>query len=410
LEHEKIIQELDSLISEVEEYNEILNNRTKLMTILKDEFNKIKDEFSTPRLTQIEITEWESDIESLIQKEEMVVTVTEGGYIKRVPLSTYKSQKRGGKGRSGIKMRDEDLITDLFIANTHSKILFFSNIGKVYRLKLHRIPIGNLQAKGKALINIFPLASGEFINNVMAIPEDESTLNELNIIFTTAKGKIRRNDFSDFHNINSSGKIAIKLESDNKLIGVRLCKNTDHILLSSKLGKALRFPVSKLRIFKSRASEGVKGMKLAENDELISITILHGAEINADVKESYFKIPIDDRINIAKFEDLQASEEFIKSFNNILPLEQIYKLAKEEEVILTVTANGFGKRTSAYDYRITNKGGKGIINIITSERNGEVIASFPVICNNQIMIMSNKGTIIRCPVNDIRITGRNTRG
>ncbi|MFN7038893.1 MAG: DNA topoisomerase (ATP-hydrolyzing) subunit A [Alphaproteobacteria bacterium] len=410
LEHSKLTEELSNLAIEIKEYLEILSSRSKLMQLLKDELIAIKDEFSTPRRTQIEINEWEHDIEDLIQKEDMVVTVTSGGYIKRSALSTYKSQKRGGKGRSGIKMREEDITTEVFVANTHAPVLFFSNIGKVYKLKVYKLPIGTMQSKGKALVNIFPLAEGEFINNVMPLPEDENLWVGLNIMFATAKGGIRRNDLSDFHSIQSNGKIAIRLDNDDKLIGVKVCKETDHVLLASRDGKCVRFPVTAIRVFKSRTSDGVRGMNLSENDKVISMTILHGTEIDSLTKENYLKISIEVRRSVAKCETLEEALELMNLIETEIEKEQIYKLAREEEFILTVTENGFGKRSSAYDYRVTNRGGKGIINIITSERNGHVIGSFPVNDTDDIMLMSDKGTIIRCPVKDIRAAGRNTQG
>lgn len=408
LEHNKIAQELKDLALEIQGYLEILASREKLLAILKNELLEIKAKFATPRRTSIEFNEFEQDIEDLIQEEEMVVTVTLGGYIKRVPLSTYRAQRRGGKGRSGVTMHDEDVTTEVFIGSTHTPVLFFSSLGKVYKLKVYKLPLSSPQSKGKSLMNIFPLAPGEAITNVMPLPKDESLWPNLHIIFATKSGNIRRNDLSDFRSIQSNGKIAIKLDEGDKLIGVQVCTDLDHILLASRQGKCVRFPVSKVRVFKSRSSDGVRGIKLATEDLLVSMSILHGAEIDMIAREAYLKIPVDIRVQIAKSPDNIV--ELLTDVETTLTAEQIKQLASDEEFILTITENGFGKRTSAYEYRITNRGGSGIVNIVTSARNGMVISSFPISDSDQIMLITNKGMIIRCPVKDIRIAGRNTQG
>jgi DNA gyrase subunit A len=403
LEQDKINNELSELATEINGHLEILNSRERLIEVLKQELLEIKEQFATPRKTQIEFAEFEHDIEDLIQKEDMVVIVTMGGYIKRVPLSTYRAQRRGGKGRSGMTIKDEDITTDVFISNTHTPVLFFSNIGKVYKLKVYKLPLGNPQAKGRALVNILPLGPNEYISTVMPLPEDENLWPDLHIMFATKKGNIRRNDLSDFRSIQSNGKIAIRLDDDDKLIGVAVCKDTDHILLASYLGNCVRFPVDAVRVFKSRTSDGVRGMRLKEKDEVISMSVLYGAEIDMETREAYLRIPVETRRQIA------VSEEQVE-VESALPYEKIKQLASGEEFILTITENGYGKRTSAYEYRVTNRGGKGIVNIITSERNGPVVASFPVSAADHIMLMSDKGTVIRSPVKDIRIAGRSTQG
>lgn len=404
LEQEKINNELSDLAVEITEYLATLSSRTKLMNIIKDEFIVIKEKFATPRKTEINIHEFEHDIEDLIPKEDMVVTVTMSGYIKRVPLSTYRAQRRGGKGRSAVSMHDEDITNNIFVTNTHTPVLFFSNIGKVYKLKVYKLPLGKPNSKGRSLINIFPLAENEKINNVMPLPEDENLWADLNIMFATQNGNVRRNDLSDFHSVQSNGKIAIRLDEDDKLIGVMVCKPEDHILLASKQGKCVRFPVEAVRVFKSRTSDGVRGMRLAKEDQVISMSVLHGAAIDMEVREEYLRIPVEKRLAIS------TSEEQIELEDINLPYERIKQLAINEEFILTVTENGFGKRSSAYEYRITNRGGKGIVNIITSDRNGLVIDSFPVTKADQIILMSDKGTIIRTAIIDVRVTGRNTQG
>ena len=406
LEQDKINSELTELAAEITDYLEILGSRSRLMEILRSELLAIKEQFATPRRTAIEINEFEQDIEDLIQKEDMVVTVTMGGYIKRVPLSTYRAQRRGGKGRSGVTMHDEDITTDVFISNTHTPMLFFSTAGKVYKLKVYKLPLGSPQSKGRALVNIFPLAENETINNVMKLPEDESLWDSLHIMFATASGNVRRNDLSDFKSVQSNGKIAMRLDEGDMLIGVHVCQDTDHILLASREGKCVRFPVDGVRVFKSRTSDGVRGMKLASGDKVMSMSVLKGAEVDMEKRESYLKISSDIRMQIAETGDASLA----KGLEVALSEEEIVTMAQGEEFILTMTENGYGKRSSAYEYRVTNRGGSGIVSIITSARNGNVIASFPVEDSDQIMLITNKGKLIRCPVHDIRIAGRSTQG
>lgn len=412
LEQDKINDELKELGAEISNYLGILSSYDRMMGIMNEELLAIKEQFATPRKSVFEDSEFEHDIEDLIQREDMVVITTMGGYIKRVPLSTYRAQRRGGKGRSGMSMRDEDLTTDVFVSNTHTPMLFFSSIGKVYKLKVYRLPLGNPQAKGRALVNIFPLIEGETITNVMPLPEDESLWDALNIMFATSNGNIRRNSLSDFKSVMSNGKIAIRLDDDDRLIGVQTCTDHDHILLATRQGKSLRFPADAVRVFKSRTSDGVRGMKLADKDKVISMSVLHGAEVeDTEQRDSFLRIPLETRLEIAKrAEEGGDIADLLANVETTLPAEQIATLAKGEEFILTVTENGYGKRTSAYEYRITNRGGQGIVNIVTSERNGAVVASFPVEETHQIMLMTDKGKLIRCPVHDIRIAGRNTQG
>jgi DNA gyrase subunit A len=409
LEFDKIREELGELKVEILGYLEILSSRLKLLEVLKGELITVKEEFGTPRRTQIEEVEFEKDIEDLIQREDMVVTVTYGGYVKRVPLVTYRAQKRGGKGRSGVGMNEEDITTHLFISSTHNPVLFFSNIGKVYKLKVYKLPLGSPTAKGRAFINIFPLAANEKITNVMVLPEDEKSWSSLNIVFATSMGNIRRNELEDFKNIQSNGKIAIRLEDGDSLIGVNVCDDDNHILLAARSGKSLRFPVSALRVFKSRTSDGVRGMRL-DNDEVVSMSILRGAEVDIETREAFLRIPIEVRRQITLRNEGDSIQDLIKELEINLDQELIMKMAKEEDLILTITENGYGKRSSAYEYRVTNRGGQGITNIITSERNGLVSNSFAVQDNDQIMLITDKGTLIRSPVKDIRVIGRNTQG
>ena len=404
MEQSKITDELATLAVEIAEYIAVLGSSERLMQIITNELLDVKAEFATPRKTQIEMNEFEYDVEDLIPKEDMVVTVTHKGYIKRCNLSAYRAQKRGGKGKSALSMQDEDFTTEMFVGNTHTPVLFFSNFGKVYKLKIYKLPLGSAQSKGRAIVNILPLADGEKITNMMPLPEDEAQWDSMYIMFATASGNVRRNDLSDFHSVMTNGKIAMKLDNTDSLVGVRLCQENDHILLSTKSGKCVRFHVSKIRVFKSRTSDGIRGIKLTSDDKVISMSVLNGVEIAMDKREDYLKIPLKARLKLA------AGQTDVKLDVSNLSLEEITLYAKAEQFILTVTENGYGKRTSAYSYKVTNRGGSGIMNIMTSTRNGRVISSFPVSIDDHIMLITSQGTLIMCTVNDIRITGRNTQG
>jgi len=412
LERNKIDGEMKELAAEISEYLAILGNREKLYGILRTELQAAKDQFATPRRTVIELSEFEADIEDLIQKEDMVLTVTSNGYIKRTALSSYRAQRRGGKGKSGMDVRDEDITSELLVVNTHTPVLFFSSKGQVYKLKVYRLPLGAANTKGKALVNIFPLAQGETITTFMPLPEDEALWDSMHIFFATAKGNVRRNDLSDFHDIRSNGKIAIRLEDDDKLIDVRVCNENDHVLLASRIGKCIRFPVDDVRVFKSRTSDGVRGMKLANGDSVVSMSILNGIATTVEERYSYLKMAAAKRKlegGIEGEETATDAEEGAVAEIALSP-ERFDELAAAEQFILTVTENGFGKRSSAYEYRTVGRGGSGIVNIITSERNGKVVASQPVLQTGQVMLMTDRGTLIRCPLDDIRIAGRNTQG
>ena len=406
MEKDKLEADLTELSKEITEYIDILSSREKLLSILKSELLKVREDYATPRLTEIIQSDFEYDMEDLIQKEDMVVTVTLSGYIKRVPLATYRAQKRGGKGRSGLSMRDEDVLTQLFVGNTHTPMLFFSNIGQVYSLKLYKLPLGNPQSKGRPIVNLLPLKEGEVINNIMPMPENQEEWDNMHIMFATSKGNIRRNDLSDFKKIQANGKIAIRLDEDDSLVNVMACSEDDHILLASRQGKAVRFPVNAVRVFRSRTSDGVRGMKLADGDKVISMTILHGIKASMEEREAYLTIPVEKRLEIAKGDQEFTAEELGVSLSK----EQIIELAKAEEFILTISENGFGKRTSAYHYRITNRGGSGIVNMVLSAKTGDVVASMPANMNDEIMLITNNGKLIRCKLDSVRITGRSTSG
>jgi len=414
LEQEKIAEELSGLATEIENFLEILRSRERIRSIMRDEMLAVKEQFATPRRTTIEESELETDIEDLIQREDMVVTVSHAGYIKRVALSSYRAQRRGGKGRSGMSTRDEDFVSNVFVCNTHTPVLFFSSRGIVYRLKVYRLPEGNPQARGKALINLLPLEEGETITTVMPMPEDEESWGDLFILFATASGGVRRNRLSDFTNIMANGKIAMKLDEGDQLIGVRTCTEAQDILLAADSGKSIRFPVMDVRVFSGRTSTGVRGIRLADGQKIVSMTTLNHIELETDVRDSYLRMSKarrrqegDDEENSV---DEAAESETEGSSHVTWSEEEFFRLADTEEFILSVTENGYGKRTSAYEYRITKRGGQGVVNITTEGRNGPVVASFPVEDSDQIMLVTNGGKIIRSPVADIRIAGRSTQG
>ena len=422
LEMEKITDELKLLAAEISNYLELLSDRMKMLALVKKELVEVKEQFATPRRSTIEDSEFEVDIEDLIPKEDMVVVATMNGYIKRVPLSAYRTQRRGGKGRSAMDVRDEDVTIDIFATNTHTPILFFSNKGKVYRLKTYKLPLGSPQARGRALVNLLPLEQGEKISTILALPEDESKWSELSIAFATSEGDVRRNSMDQFVDIRSSGKIAMKLEGKQALIGVALCTEANDMLLSTKDGKCIRFPVSKLRVFQSRNSTGVRGIKLSAGNEVIALSILQHAGEDSEIKDKYLSINIEKRLALREAllfnknlkenpsNDLLVVPQELPKIKSELPQAKVEEMAEVEEFILTITENGYGKRSSAYEYRITNRGGSGITNIVTSKRNGNVVASFPVEAKDHVMIITDKGTLIRTGVDAVRISGRNTQG
>ena len=395
----EIGDELKDLGAKILDYLDILSSRPRLIGIIRDELLEMKEKYAVPRRTQIEESEFEHDIEDLIQREDMVLTVSHKGYIKRVPLSTYKPQRRGGKGRAGMQTRDEDFVTQVFVVNTHTPVLFFSSFGRVYKLKVYRLPVGSPQSLGKAMINLLPLEEGEVIYTLMPLPEEEETWSELEVMFSTAKGNVRRNLLSDFSNVKSNGKIAMKLDDDDQLIGVKICTEESDVLLVAKGGKCIRFRATDVRLFKGRDSSGVRGMKLGKGDSVIGMSILNHVEVDTEMRDAYLKTrrSVDDNGTVTEYAE------------GITP-ELYDELNKQEEVLLAITVNGYGKRTNAYEYRVTNRGGQGIINIETSSRNGEVIATFPITDDEQIMLVTNGGKLIRTPVTDIRIAGRNTQG
>ena len=410
LERDKIHEELVEIGADIKEFLSILSSREKLYGIMRDELVAVKDEYATPRLTQIEDIEYNQDIESLIQREEMVVTVTEEGYIKRVPLSAYKAQKRGGKGKSGMTTKDEDFVTRLFVASTHTPVLFFSNKGIVYKMKVYKLPLGSPTSKGKPFINLLPLVSGENITAIMKLPENVEDCKNLSIAFATSSGNIRRNSLMDFVNVQSNGKIAMKLDEGDKLINVAMCDENNDIMLATRMGKCIRFPVTDVRVFVGRNSTGVRGIKLAKGDEVISMTMLKHIKASVEERDEYLKVS-----GAMKRTDAESGTDTCITADqtgllNLLSLEQFEEMQKLEEFILTVTVTGFGKRSSSYEYRVTGRGGSGIANIELSPRNKEVVSSFPITDDKDIMMVTDGGKLIRMPVDDIRIAGRKTQG
>jgi DNA gyrase subunit A len=405
LERDKIAEELNGLSTEITGYLDLLRSREKLYKLLRGELVEMKTQFATPRRTELADVEAEQNIENLIQREDMVVTVSHAGYIKRVPLSAYRAQKRGGKGRAAMATREEDFVTRLFVADTHTPVLFFSSRGMVYKTKVWQLPMATPQARGKALVNLLPLTSAETITTVMPLPEDETTWEHMFIMFATASGNVRRNKLSDFTHVMANGKIAMKLEGNDKLVGVAVCAETDDVLLAGRLGKCIRFPTTAVRVFSGRSSVGVRGMTLEKGDEVISMSILRHVEIGMEERESYLRLAGAMRRAEGEVAEETAGEDIVK-----VGQERFDELHGKEEFILTVSDRGFGKRTSAYEYRITNRGGKGIANMELTSRNGQVIAAFPVADKDQIMLVTDGGQIIRCPVHDIRIARRQTQG
>jgi DNA gyrase subunit A len=409
LGREEIAEELEKLAAEISDYLEILRSRARVLGIIKDELTAIKAEFSTPRRTEIVDNEGEVEDEDLIQREDMVVTVSHTGYVKRVPLSAYRAQRRGGKGRAGMQTREEDFVTKLFIANTHTPILFFSSAGMVYRMKVWRLPVGNPQARGKALINLLPLAQDERITTVMPMPEDEASWGSLQILFATRSGNVRRNELSDFESINRNGKIAMKLDDGDQIAGVDICTVADDVLLTTARGQCIRFAVGDVRIFKGRDSTGVRGIRLEEGDHVISMALLRHVEATAEERAAYLKMARAVSGEEADENGNGAAEEETEQ-DTVLAQERYAEMGAAEQTILTVSSNGYGKRTSSYEYRITNRGGKGIVAMAVNERNGPLVASFPVEDEDQIMLVTDGGQLIRCPVHDIRKAGRSTQG
>lgn len=407
LERQKIHDELRALSDAIASYIDLLASRPKILELLKNEMLAVKEKYSSPRRTQIEDGSADLEDEDLIQRENMVVTVSVEGYIKRVPLATYRSQHRGGRGRSGMATKEEDAVSDVIVANTHHEILFFSTAGQVYTMKVYQLPIGSPQSRGRSMVNLLPLSGDERISTVLVLPDDLDRSNQF-LLFTTSLGNIRRNKISDFARIASNGKKAIRLDPGEKLIAVQLAEETDEVMLSTANGMANRFAVGEVRVFAGRDSNGVKAIRLGENDEVIGVSILRQQDIEQDERDAYYRIS--SQVRAAQGDEEAIAEEIPEEQAAALSRERFDDLAAREQFILTVTANGYGKRTSAYAYRTTRRHTQGVASIIANKRNGPVVASFAVQEDDDIILITNTGRLMRCPVRGVRITRRLAQG
>ena len=395
--HDEINSELNDLYQLILKYKKILNDKKELLSLIKAELAEIKKKFAVPRRTKLIGSVETVEIEDVIQEEKVIVTATNNGYIKRTPLTSVRSQKRGGKGKTGIVTREEDFVSQLFTVSTLTSVLFFSSKGIVYRLKAWKIPEGSNTSKGKALSNIFPISADAKISSILPLPQDESTWKDTFLVFVTSGGKIRKNSLSDFENIQANGKIAMKLEKGDQIIGVKIVNKDQDVMLNTYSGKSLRISSSKIRIFKGRSSKGIKGINLKNDDKVISLTVLNHIKITSDESKAYIK-------------KSRQDDEDTEETNFEISAKKFDELKLKEEFILTITENGYGKRSSSYEFRESGRGGQGIINIVTSERNGSIAASYSVKNDDDIMLITNSGQMIRCKVSEIRITGRNTQG
>jgi len=420
LGRDEIKDELDKLAAEIADYLDILRSRARIQAIVKAEMIAVKDEFATPRRTQIIDQEGEMEDEDLIQREDMVVTVSHLGYVKRVPLSTYRAQRRGGKGRAGMQTREEDFVARLFVANTHTPVLFFSSRGQVSKEKVWRLPLAAPQARGKALINILPLAQDERITTIMPLPEDESSWANLDVMFATTRGTVRRNKLSDFVEVRRSGMLAMRLDEGEAIVDVQICTDKDDVLLTTAIGQCIRFAVDEVRVFTGRTSMGVRGITLDNGDKVISLSILRHVGATSEERAAYLKRANAVRRGLEETaeEAVDAEPEPEEAAGAIELGEQRYvDLSTAEQFVLTVSERGYGKRTSSYEYRTTGRGGKGIVAMDNRERDGtlrpkigRLVASFPVEESDQLMLVTDGGQLIRCGVAEISIKGRKTRG
>jgi DNA gyrase subunit A len=411
LGRDEIAEALNRLSVEIADYLDILSSRARLMGIIRDELVKVKTDFATPRRTVILDSDADMEDEDLIQREEMVVLVSHGGYIKRAPLTIYRAQRRGGKGRGAMATRDEDFVARLFVASTHQPVLFFSSTGQVYKEKVWRLPLAAPQARGKALVNLLPLETDERITTIMALPEDEESWEALDVMFATTRGTVRRNKLSDFAQVNRAGKIAMRIDEGERIVDVQICSDKDDVLLTTARGQCIRFPVDDVRVFKGRDSMGVRGVALAEGDSVISLAILRSIDVTADERVAYLK---QRRATEGEGGEAEAESEDENGAEpngaSTLEPERFEAMRAAEQVILTISENGYGKRTSSFEYRVTGRGGKGIVAMAVNARNGSLVASFPVEESDELMLVTDGGQLIRVPVTGIRIAGRSTQG
>ncbi|WP_208434318.1 DNA gyrase subunit A [Bartonella taylorii] len=414
LGRDEIADELNKIGVDIADYLHILASRSRIMGIVKDELKVLREEFATPRRTVFGFGSAEMDSEDLIAPEDMVVTVSHSGYIKRVPLNTYRAQRRGGKGRSGMSTKDEDFVTRLFVVNTHTPVLFFSSRGIVYKEKVWRLPLGTPQSRGRALINLLPLQQGERITTIMPLPEDEARWSALDVMFATTRGTVRRNKLSDFVQVNRNGKIAMKLDEEgDEILSVETCTEHDDVVLTTANGQCIRFPVVDVRVFAGRNSVGVRGINLAEGDKVISMTLLEHVEATSVERSAYVKrVMSERRAASGDAEDIVALDEEDTGAETELSDERYAKLNACEQMLLTVSEFGYGKRSSSYEFRISGRGGKGIraTDPTKTAEIGKLVAAFPVKAQDQIMLVSDGGQLIRVPVDGIRIAGRSTKG
>jgi len=415
LGREEILGEARELAAAIKAYLDLLGSREAIMGVVRAELVEVRDAFAVPRRTLIVEGDADVEDEDLIVREDMVITVTHGGYVKRTPLATYRTQHRGGRGRSGMSTKEEDAVTRVFSASTHTPMLFFSSGGKAYKLKVWRLPLGTPTSRGKAFVNLFPIEPGETMTSILTLPEDEALWDSLDVMFATRSGGVRRNKLSDFVQINRNGKIAMKLDDGDLIVGVSLCTAVDDILLTTALGRCIRFSADDVRVFAGRESTGVRGVRLAEGDSVISMAVLHGVDATPAERGAYLKHATAMRSaangDDAEIQPAQEDDEETAGGEGVsLSLERIAQLGGAEEFVLTVSSEGFGKRTSAYDYRRTGRGGQGLIAHDLSRRGGRLVASFPVEDADEILLVTDQGQLIRVPVGQIRIAGRNTQG
>jgi DNA gyrase subunit A len=416
LGRDEIAEEVQKLSVAISDYLDILRSRPRVLQIARDELKAIRDEFATPRRTEIVEAETEVEDEDLIEREDVAVTVTHAGYIKRTPLAEYRVQGRGGKGRAGMATREEDFVTRIFVASTHAWFVFFSSTGMAYKLKVWRLPEARIQGRGKAMVNLLPLKEGERITSILALPEDEGAWHKFQVVFATRSGDVRRNELSDFVTINRNGKIAMKLEDKDGIVGVQICTAEDDVLLTTRNGKCIRFAMDEIRIFKGRESTGVRGIRLAEGDEVVNLALLRHSKGDLAEARAYLRQAGAARRAAGESEDIEPQVEDAigegeeDAAEAVLSPERYAELGAHEQFVLAVSANGFGKRTSSYEYRVTGRGGSGIVAMATSKRNGPVAAAFPVEENDHLMLITNRGQTIRVPVASVRIAGRATQG
>ena len=401
----EVSDELKELASKIKQYLSILSSRDEILTIIKEELKEVREAYSTPRRSEIVDFDGDMDDEDLIEQEEMVVTVTQSGYIKRTALSEYREQKRGGKGSQGMNTKDEDIVTSLFIANTHTPLLFFTTDGIVYKIKTWRLPQGGRNSRGKAIINMLPIAQGVSIAAILPIDVPEQNWNDLQVFFSTSTGDVRRNALSDFTNVKANGKIAMKLPNETTLVGVKICSNQNDVMLTTSMGKLIRFPVSDVRVFKGRDSIGVRGIKLAANDFVVSMAIIRHVDASSEERQAYFKIRKNLSEEVSSIEQIDQSDP-----TEMISDKRFADLADQEEWILTVTAAGYGKRSSAHEYRVSSRGGQGIMAANLERREDTIISSFPVEDDDQIMLVTSTGQSIRCPVQGISRQSRTASG